>query len=103
MVFDPASYITNLLYYYCQNKQLKDLQKARPFADLFCFKDDLYAINDYLKFDKNYKDIYSPDIKLKRESVETSEVSFSELYIIIEKKENYYQLHLIKEIHVPFL
>ena len=53
---------------------------------MFCFIDDLYAINDYLKFDKDYKDIYSPEIKLTRESAATSEVSFSELYIIVEKK-----------------
>ena len=55
-----------------------------------------------MKFDKNYKDIYSPEIKLTREGVATSEVSFSELYIIIEKKRKLLPIAFDKRDTFPF-
>ena len=59
----------NLFLYNYENKWLfdtkeRDLQEARLFSNLFCFVDDLCAINNHLEFDENYKDIYPSDLEL---------------------------------------
>ena len=33
----------------------RDIDRADLFDNLFCFRDDLYAINNHLGFDQNYK------------------------------------------------
>ena len=63
-----------LFLYYYENKWLldtkkRDLQKARLFSNLFCFIDDLCAINNHLEFQKNYKDIYPSKLEFKSDSI----------------------------------
>ena len=47
---------------------------------------DLYALNKYLEFYKNFKNIYPTELHLKKQNVSTSEASFLNLSIIIENK-----------------
>ena len=75
------SFMTSLFLYYFRNKWIlktktKDLQKACLFSNLFCFLDDLWAVNNHLKFDRNYKDSYSLELKLKIEKISTSKASY---------------------------
>ena len=46
--------------------------QSKPF-NLFCFIDDLCAINDHAEFDQNYKDKHPSELKLKKENISTSE------------------------------
>ena len=75
-------YITKRINDYLDIKKI-DLQKPRLFSNQFRFIDRL-TTNNHLEFDKNHKDIYPPELKLKNESIFTSEVSFLDLSIIIE-------------------
>lgn len=43
-----------------------NLQKEREFANIFCFVDDLRTINDNFEFAKNFKEIYPPELALKK-------------------------------------
>ena len=56
--------------------QKRDLQKSCPFHNIFCFLDDLWAMDNLLKFDKNCKDTYSSELELKKESIATSKASY---------------------------
>ena len=47
--------------------------------------DDLFATNNPLEFDKNYKDIYLGDLQLQKKSISTFEVSFLDILITIEE------------------
>ena len=64
----------------------RDLCKACPFTNTFCFINDLCAINDHLEFDRNFKNIYPSGIKLKKKGISTSQASFLNLSIMIENK-----------------
>ena len=73
----PVPFKVNLFLYYYVNKWLIDdknrnLQKAHRFGSLFCFIDDLCAINDHLEFDKNYRNTYPSELELKKESISIS-------------------------------
>ena len=71
----------------------KELLKARLFSNTFRFIDGLYAINDNLEFDRNSENIYSSELQLKKENNSTSEISFLDLYVIIEDKKFKTQLY----------
>ena len=69
---DPAPFMANLFLYHFESKFLKelkksDLQLARKFSNTFRFIDDLNAMNDNGLFEKYYKDIYPPELELKKE------------------------------------
>ena len=65
---DPAPFKANLFLYYFENKWMKNLKKenlkkARRFARVFRFIDDLVAINDNNLFLENFRDIYPPEFQ----------------------------------------
>ena len=83
---DPAPFFANLFLYY--NKwilKLKkvDLRRATQFAKVFCFIDDLLVLNDNLEFEKNYHEIYPPELELKKENIDNFKGSFLDLSITI--------------------
>ena len=59
-----------VLYYYesgcIKDLQKKDLIKAWKFFNVFCFIDDLNAINDAEIFTSNFRDIYPEELGLRR-------------------------------------
>lgn len=88
---DPAPFMANLFLYFYENKWLTDLRKkdlpsARKFGNTFRFIDDLCAINDGGLFEKHYKDIYPPELELKKEHGD-DRASFLDLHIKITEKQ----------------
>ena len=45
------------------------------FANIFCLIDDLAEISDVGEFEGSYKDMFSPELELKKESNNTEEGS----------------------------
>ena len=45
------------------------MKKRRQFANTFCFIDKLCALNDNSELEKNFKEVYSPELELKKENV----------------------------------
>ena len=111
---DPAPFMANLFLYFYENKYLKELKKidtskARRFGNVFRYIDDLCAINDGGQFENSYKDIYPPELELKKENIEYHNASFLDLDInIIDKR---FQLKLYDKrdafpfsiVRMPFL
>ena len=85
---DPAPFFANLFLYYFENKWIKkikktDIRRARRFANTFRFIDDLTALNDGGEFERSFREIYPPELELKKENVDYSEGSFLDLQIKI--------------------
>ena len=85
---DPAPFMANLFLYHYESKWLKELKKtnlvkARKFSNTFRFIDDLNAMNDGGLFEQNFKDIYPPELELKKEHGNTN-ASFLDLDITIK-------------------
>ena len=84
---DPAPFMANLFLYYYESKYVKEVKKkdlftARKFRNTFRFIDDLLAINDDGEFQRSFKDIYPPELELKKEHGGDS-VSFLDIKISI--------------------
>ena len=85
---DPAPFMANLFLYSYESKFLKglkkiDLSRARRFGNVFRFIDDLNALNDNSEFERCYKEIYPPELELKKENVDIHNASFLDLDISI--------------------
>ena len=85
---DPAPFMANLFLYHYESTWLKntrknDLSTARKFSNTFRFIDDLNAMNDSGKFEEHFKEIYPPELELKKEHGNSS-ASFLDLDIEIE-------------------
>ena len=64
----------------------RDLLKARKLGTIFCFIDDLSAINDNGEFERSYKEIYPEELELGKENLDESEASFLDLSIKLKKQ-----------------
>ena len=85
---DPAPFFANLFLYYYESKWLQslktdDYQMARRFGNVFRYIDDLLAINDNGEFEKHFKNIYPPEIALKKENVNNDSASFLDFQLSI--------------------
>ena len=85
---DPAPFFANLFLYYYESKWLQslktdDYQMARRFGNVFRYIDDLLAINDNGEFERNYKNIYPPELALKKENVNNDSASFLDFQLSI--------------------
>ena len=67
---------------YVKKVKKKDLFTARRFRNTFRFIDDLLAVNDDGEFERSFKDIYPPELELKKERGGDS-VSFLDIKISI--------------------
>ena len=64
---DPAPFMASLFLYYYERRLLLELKKkylykARKFGNTFRFIDDLNAINDDGEFERNFQEIYPPEL-----------------------------------------
>ena len=50
------------------------MQKKRQFSNTFCFIDKLCGINDNSELEKKFKDVYSPELGLKKENVSNCQI-----------------------------
>ena len=94
---DPAPFMANLFLYYYENQWIRnlkktDLKRARLFCNTFRFIDDLIAINDQDEFERNFLDIYPPELQLKKESTDHQHASFLDLDISIDQTQFKLQL-----------
>ena len=85
---DPAPFMANLFLYHYESKFLLNLKKidlprARRFGNVFRYIDDLNAINDGGEFENCHKEIYPPELELKKENEGNSAASFLDLDISI--------------------
>ena len=91
---DPAPFMANLFLYHYENEFISELRKsdirrARRFGNVFRFIDDLNAINDGGEFERCYKDIYPPELELKKENVGYDNASFLDLDITINENRTF--------------
>ena len=56
---------------------------ARRFGNVFRYIDDLLAINDNGEFEKNYAEIYPPELELKKENDNKDRASFLDFQLTI--------------------
>ena len=82
----PALFMANLFLFTYEFKWVLDtnnsnLQKARIFANTFRLKYDLFAANDNSEFEKSSKEIYPPELVLKKENIAYLRASFLDLEI----------------------
>ena len=85
---DPAPFFANLFLYHYESKWLQSLksnnyQMARRFGNVFRYIDDLLAINDNGEFEKNYAEIYPPELELKKENDNKDRASFLDFQLTI--------------------
>ena len=69
---DPAPFMANLFLYFYESKWIRNvkksnIQRARRFCNTFRFIDDLFAINDHGEFERSFREIYPPELELKKE------------------------------------
>ena len=83
---DPAPFFANpsLAHREAKLKRKLGTFNVRKINNSFQFINDLLSLNDGSTFEKQYKDIYSTELELKKESNSNSCVSFLDLYIYIE-------------------
>ena len=85
----PAPFFANLFLSYFEWQYIKELSKhnhllARKFSYTFRYIDDLITINSANHFQNNIKNIYPPELELKKESASKSEATFLDLSKKIE-------------------
>lgn len=87
---DPAPFFANLFLFHYECKWIKNKSKENPslvrlFNNIFRYIDDLIALNNNSEFDKHYKEIYPPELELKKENIDPTEASFLDLFIKIRE------------------
>ena len=86
---DPAPFFANLFPFFYEVKWIKDTKKvdygrARRFLNTFRFIDDLIAGNDHGEFERSFKEIYPPELSLKKENIIDTEGTFYDLDIAVK-------------------
>ena len=97
MGIDPAPFWANLYLYnfekdYIESLIHNDKRMAGKFHGMYRFIDDLCAINDGNQFDTSNKDIYPPELELKREH-HGEHATFLDLDISIKDGQFSYKLY----------
>ena len=92
MVANPVPFLANFFLYHSEKRWIgkirkTDLRHARWFADVFCFIDDLAVVNESGEFERSYKDIYPPELELKKGKNTTQDESFLDLYLNIRGRQ----------------
>ena len=86
---DPAPFFANLFLFFFEVQWIKlikksDYGRARRFLSTFRFIDDLIAANDYGEFERSFKEIYPPELTLKKENIIDTEGTFYDLDIAVK-------------------
>ena len=87
---DPALVFANLFLFFYESGWLKSIKNtnygvARKFGNIFRFIDDFIAINDGNEFEHHYKEIYPPELILKKENTSHTETTFLDLHLYINE------------------
>ena len=83
----PSTFHRKLIYELLWKKKWTlDTWKIWFFNCTFRFLEHFCAINDYLEFDRNFKNKYHRELRVKKEKTSTSVASFSDISLKIEKK-----------------
>ena len=85
---DPAPFFANLFLFFYEVKWVKlvkksDYGRVRRFLNTFRFIDDLIAANDYGEYEKSFKEIYPPELTLKKENDEDTNATFLDMEITV--------------------
>ena len=104
---DPAPFMANLFLYYYENKWILSMKKhnlrhARMFSNTFRYLDDLIAINDGNLFEKYHREIYPPELELKKENDGLKETSFLDLEISVSDNKTFLVKPYDKRDSFPF-
>ena len=88
---DPAPFWANLFVFHYESQWLQKMRKshnilARKFGNTHRYIDDLVAINDGGALEKHHKEIYPPELILKKENKHNVSASFLDLQIDIEDR-----------------
>ena len=78
---DPAPFFANLFLFYFEMKWMDKLKKenfvaTRKYSNTFRFIDDLITINNAEHFEKNIKNIYPPELELKKQKIYNTSANF---------------------------
>ena len=84
--FWPSIFNRENIYELLWKKWISDTWKIWLFSSTFRFLERFCAINDYVEFDRNFKNKYHQKLQVKKENTSTSVASFSETSLKIEKK-----------------
>ena len=83
---NPAS----IFHYYYESKWINKLKKSDTrrarFANIFRFVDDLKVFNDGGEFGKSFREIYPPELELKKENDSNRKVLFLDPGLKLEMK-----------------
>ena len=87
---DPAPFFANLFLFFYEVQWIKSTKKldygrARRFLNIFRFIDDLIAANDYGEFERSFREIYPPELSLKKENEIDTEGTFYDLDISVKE------------------
>ena len=87
---DPAPFFANLFLFFYEVRWIKstkklDYARARRFLNTFRFIDDLIAANDYGEFERSFKEIYPPELTLKKENTIDTKGTFYDLDIAVKE------------------
>ena len=87
----PAQFFVNLFLYYYENKWINKIKKTdigrpRRFGNVFRFIGDMTALNDCGDFERNFHEIYSSELELKKKNLGYLEGEFLDLMITIKDK-----------------
>ena len=89
---DPAPFFANLFLYVYESRYISNLlktdpERARRLRHFFRFIDDLIAINDDGEFEKSFREIYPPEMELKRENSKDDAASYLDLGLEVKAKQ----------------
>ena len=98
MGIDPAPFFANLFLFFYEVQWVKQTKKsdygrARRFLNTFRFIDDLISANDYGEFERSWRDIYPPELTLKKENEIDTEGTFLDLEVVVQNGEFDHKLY----------
>ena len=62
------------------------MHESHLFSHTFRIIVSIFVIHNRLKFDRNFKNTYPPELQLKKKSISTSKESLLDLPVIIKNK-----------------
>ena len=86
---DPAPFFVNLFLFYFEMKWMDKLKKenfvtTQKYTNTFKFIDDLITLNNAEHFEQNIKNIYPPELELKKENINNTSANFLDINIKIQ-------------------
>ena len=95
---DPVLFFTNLFLHYYENNSIKksknnNIRSRRRFANVFRLIDDNTALYNSREFNQSLKEIYPPELVLKKGNGSNSERSLLDLFVKVENNQFYIQLY----------